>query len=220
MKKLVVVLSLMLGYMGLAHAGEVAVYGGGAFSNTTLIDSAGQDNHSDSAGTLGGQVLFSVNDILSLGIDLSHSGLGGETTAISGYPSGTVAQSQASTTVGLIMAKLSTSKESTTFGIFKPYVAGGLGFHQSKLSMDATLPAGYSWLSNRQRTESLVDDTKTGIAIAGAIGVEVPLNNVLFVGTEARLTYLGQTTFTAVDGTAIQASGTVINLLVKAGLKF
>lgn len=113
-------------------------------------------------------------------------------------------------------------------GPAQPYLIGGLGFHSTSLDGKIAPPPGFLWIDTGTReARSLVDDTQQGFAAAVGAGVDVPVNDIFFVGFEGRYQHLAEVTYNTSARTVqtfgvstIKAASDMFNLMVKFGIKF
>src|SRR5205807_1809862 len=95
-------------------------------------------------------------------------------------------------TVVLAVAKYSIVPD----GKILPYLLAGFGVHDSSLKFDASPVPGLVW-ANTGTTESrtLADDSGSSYAFALGTGLDIPINDKVFLGAEVRYQYLGSVTY-------------------------
>jgi opacity protein-like surface antigen len=204
---------------------------GGGFSGSQFE----QQNPSDSNNTIKERVaapgaaigaqfvhFLSARPNIGLGIDVLRSSLQEEDSSTINPTYNTKSRFQPTTVMAL--AKV-------TFGEGKihPYLFGAMGFHRNSFYLDfepKTTSPGWSDTGTRE-TRRFIDNTVTGFAGGAGIGMDISLTSNLFIGAEARGTYLGSGDYgTTAQAKALGLMGparadfVTFNLLARVGVKF
>lgn len=160
----------------------------------TSIDITNVGGGKETAGTtglaIGGQFLYDLRKDIGLGLDINHYGTGDRTSS-SFIPA---ADSTLNSSVTSVLAVWKFSM--LTDGKVWPYIIGGLGMASANLKVDAKPSAGFVWRdSGTNETRSLVDKTNTAFSGAVALGLDVPITSQIFLGAEARYTFVASATY-------------------------
>jgi hypothetical protein len=220
------------GAVGISHASEftpgsrtAAIFGGIGGVGTQYSYQPGTDEPaSGGGGAYGAQFLYYVKGTpaIGLGFDLTSS-MNGTRTDDDLLSGGYNTDQRVKSLVGLAIARLSYPR-----GFFRPYIFGGLGFHNSSQLLTATPQAGVTWPNSpASGTRVLIDEHKTGFSLGFGIGSDLFITDNFFFGPELRIAWLGG--LDTDDNAAIQHAGFTVrdknglaqtNLLFRAGWKF
>ena len=211
-------------YADFAGGDKTLTFFGGAGGASTPYDyqPGNQEKVTGGGGAFGGQFLYYIKGTpaVAVGLDVNNSlnGNGQESDLLSGINT----TERVKTLVGLVIARLSYPR-----GIYRPYIFGGVGVHDSLQQLSGTPQPGVTWPGGGTENRVLVDQRKTSAALGGGIGVDVFMTETAFFGLELRGTWLaGMDTD---DTAALRAAGFRVdekrgiaegNLFFRAGVKF
>jgi hypothetical protein len=200
-----------------------AIFGGAGGSSSNYDYEPGHQRPvTGGGGAFGGQYLYYVagRPAIAIGADLASSlnGNSDRHTLLSGYD--TTARTKS--LVGLVVARLS-----FPHGIFRPYIFGGVGAHDSKQQLSARPQSGVTWPGGGTDERMVVDDHATSAAIGYGLGMDIYPTESFFLGLELRSTWLAG--LSTDDTPALRAAGFTDdnensidqgNIFVRAGVKF
>jgi opacity protein-like surface antigen len=170
---------------GMKGATSFQLYGGGA-SISGRYDRPGVDrderDYADGGGLIGGEFLYYVQDAptVAFGVDISHAGFGNHDSAL--LLPHLFTASSAQSTSGLVVARLG-----FPLGRVRPYLQGGVGLHQTSLTLKGVPFDGFAWTdTNTSEERRMYDNGHVGPALGGAVGLHVYLTEQFFIGAEYR----------------------------------
>ena len=191
----------------------------------STLDLSAVGGGSDKIGTaglaVGGEYLYYLTPLFALGLDGNYSKFGDKNSSkFSPLVDSTVS---AKSMVVLAVGKYTIVPE----GKILPYLLGGFGLHNSSLKFSASPAAGLVWADTGTRESRVFgDDSASSYALAFGLGVDVPVNERVFIGIETRYQYLGSVTYSAnslgraVGVTGVEGATSMVNVFARAGYKF
>ena len=212
-----------------AGSQTLSIMAGGGFSGSEFDkDVSGNTNHHEKianpGGAFGAQYLYYVRSgpALGVGLDILRSSL--REHLADSLSTQYDFRTRFQPTAVLAIAKLAFGQ-----GRIHPYLFGGIGFHRTTFYWDFQPKNGTTWFDTQTAdNRRIVEGTGTGFAGAGGAGMDIFLTPSIFIGAEARGTYLGTATYPiTAEGRALGFSGSdprgdfvVFNLLGRVGVKF
>jgi opacity protein-like surface antigen len=230
MKKQLVVAFSVLWMASWAHAEykagsqSVAVVGGLGWAGGEYQYQPGSDDPvSAGGGAIGGQYLyyFRGSPALGVGFDLTKSfnGTRSQDDVLTNFDT----DARVKSLVGMAILRLS-----YPHGFFRPFVFGGMGFHDSSQTFTATPRGATTWPNAPATgTRTLIDESKTSFAMGGGVGFDIFPRENFFIGTELRAVWLAG--LDTDENEAIRNAGfsmrdktdiSQMNILMRAGVTF
>jgi opacity protein-like surface antigen len=223
----------------IASANEVAIYGGPSIVSLNHETDGTVTNQQGHRASVGGQLLFDVVPGFMLGLDVMHNGLtsldgdGSVIETLNGVEFNRIpthSHQDYDTNILLLTAKI--LPDETEW--YHPYLSINAGVHRTHLKESQTI-TGLDTYGNTRTWDgvnnnlTIVDQTKTGVAMGFSTGVDIPTSKTTFVGAEFRYLYLGRAQYdvtpqaraTGLAPSEEALSGmSIVNVLLKAGVKF
>lgn len=229
MKRLLLSLGLFLSLVrpGSAdiNAGDsFLVLQGGAGSTDSDFDLNGPEKRPVTAvgGAYGAQFVHFIKASPAIAVGVDGMGSLNSTYKADDLIGGFNSEHRMKSAVFMAIAKLAYPK-----GMYRPYIFGGMGGHSSSLFLSAQPRSGSTWSGGGTDNRVLVDEHKGGFAFGYGIGMDLHVNDNVFLGFELRGTFLGGLRRRRTD--VATASGIVIdneravtqhNLLMRLGYRF
>ena len=220
---------VLIGLAGAARAdltpgsNTLAIFGGFGGSGAKYDYQPGSEEAvTGPGGAFGAQFLRYVKGgpAIAIGADITASPNGDSNS--DDLLTGIDTTARTKTIIGLVIARLSYPK-----GTFRPYLFGGIGGHHCSQKLIGTPRGGTTWSGGGSETRTLVDESKSSLALGGGIGLDLFLTESFFMGVELRGVWLGG--MNTDDTAALESSGFNAhnsndigqgNILLRTGLKF
>jgi len=226
MKKLMAMMMLCVP----CYAGPtLTILGGGNFPASN-IDVGGRSVPAGDPGLAGGaQIMFPVSESVSAGFDYLYNDFGEKSDpaffqVTPGVPAAGI-DYHLHSQVFLAGLRLSPpiGEEKARLFFF-----GGLGFHRTSATGDATLQPGYFWTdTGTSETRQIVNDSSVNFAAAAGLGIEREITDLVSIGIEGRYQFMKSAKFQTVPvstviplTTTIEGNVSDVALLARVSYRF